>query len=158
MPSIVQAALLGVVQGITEFLPISSTAHLLIVSRMIGFNDPGGVFTVMIQLGSILAVAWLYRDTLLKVLVGLPSDRRAQRFALLIFVAFLPAVLAGALLSGFVKSVLYYSVGVMAASFIVGGIVMLAIERVRPAPSVHASRAPKWSGVGTREWSGGGTL
>jgi undecaprenyl-diphosphatase len=61
MSSLVQAAVLGVVQGVTEFLPVSSTAHLLIASRLLGFQDPGGVFTVMIQLGSIVAVVWLYR-------------------------------------------------------------------------------------------------
>ena len=61
MPPLLQAALLGVLQGVTEFLPVSSTAHLLIGGRLIGFDDPGGVFTVMIQLGSILAIMWLYR-------------------------------------------------------------------------------------------------
>ena len=71
MSSLVQAALLGVLQGVTEFLPVSSTAHLLIGGRLLGFDDPGGVFTVMIQLGSILAVMWLYRD----------EDRRGRRRA-----------------------------------------------------------------------------
>ena len=62
MPSLLKAAVLGVLQGLTEFLPVSSTAHLLIASRLIGFEDPGGVFTIMIQLGSILAIMWLYRQ------------------------------------------------------------------------------------------------
>ena len=61
MPSLLKAAILGVLQGVTEFLPVSSTAHLLIGSRLLGYSDPGGVFTVMIQLGSIFAVMWLYR-------------------------------------------------------------------------------------------------
>ena len=64
------AALLGIVQGLTEFLPVSSTAHLLLGARFLGFDDPGGVFTVMIQLGSILAVVWLYRAKILRVLYG----------------------------------------------------------------------------------------
>src|SRR5207248_5642904 len=66
VPPAVQAALLGIVQGVTEFLPVSSTAHLLIAERLIGYNDAGGVFRVMIQLGSILAVLWLYLDMHLK--------------------------------------------------------------------------------------------
>ena len=75
------AALLGVVQGLTEFLPISSTAHLLLGARVLGYQDPGGVFTVMIQLGAVLAVVWLYRAKIRDVLVGLPSPGPARRFA-----------------------------------------------------------------------------
>ena len=67
MPTVVQAALLGIVQGLLEFLPVSSTAHLLIGARLLGFDDPGGVFTVMIQLGSVLALMWLYRVKILSV-------------------------------------------------------------------------------------------
>ena len=130
------AALLGVVQGLTEFLPVSSTAHLLIGARLLRFDDPGGVFTVMIQLGSIVAVMWLYRTKILHVVRGLPSDPDARHFVVMIFVAFLPAVLAGALLSGFVKRVLYTTPAVIAASFIIGGVVMLIVERYRPAPTV----------------------
>jgi undecaprenyl-diphosphatase len=130
------AALLGVIQGLTEFLPVSSTAHLLIGARLIGFDDPGGVFTVLIQLGSILAVMWLYRAKIVHVIRGLPSDRDARHFVLMILIAFLPAAFAGALLSGFVKRVLYTTPAVISATFILGGIVMLVVERYRPAPSV----------------------
>ena len=79
MPAFLQAAILGIVQGVTEFLPISSTAHLLIAERLLGFQDPGGVFTVMIQLGSILAVVWLFRDKVLATVTGLPSNPRPSR-------------------------------------------------------------------------------
>jgi undecaprenyl-diphosphatase len=130
------AALLGVVQGLTEFLPVSSTAHLLIGARLLRFDDPGGVFTVMIQLGSIVAIMWLYRAKILHVLRNLPSDRDARHFVLMIAVAFLPAAVAGALLSGFVKRVLYTTPTVIAVSFIAGGIVMLIVERYRPEPVV----------------------
>ena len=130
------AAVLGVVQGVTEFLPVSSTAHLLIGARLLRFDDPGGIFTVMIQLGSIVAIMWLYRAEILHVLRGLPSDRDARHFVLMILVAFLPAAVAGALLSGFVKRVLYTTPTVIAASFIAGGVVMLIVERYRPAPHV----------------------
>ena len=136
MPTLLKAAVLGVIQGLTEFLPVSSTAHLLISERLIGFSDPGGVFTVMIQLGSILAVMWLYRAKILAVIAGLPSDPNARRFAIMIVVATVPALVAGLLFSKFVKSVLYGSFVVIAVAFIVGGIIMLIVERFRPAPDV----------------------
>jgi undecaprenyl-diphosphatase len=138
------AALLGVVQGLTEFLPVSSTAHLLIGARILQFSDPDGVFTVMIQLGSIVAIVWLYRAKILRVLAGLPAgDPEARHFVLMILVAFLPAVVAGALFAGFVKRVLYTTPSVIAVSFIVGGIIMLIAEYNRPAPTVlDADRTP----------------
>jgi undecaprenyl-diphosphatase len=137
LPPSVQAALLGAVQGVTEFLPVSSTAHLLIAGRLIGYEDPGGAFTVMIQLGSILAVMWLYRQKIIDVITGLPSNPGARRFALMIVIATMPALLAGALLSDFVKGVLYASFGVIGVAFIVGGVIMLIAERVRPKPTIH---------------------
>jgi undecaprenyl-diphosphatase len=133
------AAILGVVQGLTEFLPVSSTAHLLIGARLLNFQDPGGVFTVMIQLGSILAVMWLYRGKIVHVLKGFPSDPEARHFVLMIAVAFLPAVVAGALFAGFVKRVLYESPAVIAASFIIGGVIMLVVERTRSAPAIMSA-------------------
>ena len=136
MPTLLKAAVLGVLQGVTEFLPVSSTAHLLIGSRLIGYSDPGGVFTVMIQLGSIFAVMWLYREKIAAVLAGLPSDPQARRFAIMVGVATVPALLAGFFFSKFVKSVLYGSFVVIATAFIVGGIVILVVERFRPAPDV----------------------
>ena len=137
MPTAVQAALLGVVQGLTEFLPVSSTAHLLIGQRLLGYEDPGGVFVVMIQLGSILAVMWLYRSTIVRVVSGLPTSAEARRFALMFLIAFLPAVVAGVLFADFVQTVLYESVRVYAWTFILGGLVMLVVERARPAPTVR---------------------
>jgi undecaprenyl-diphosphatase len=145
----IAAALLGVVQGLTEFLPISSTAHLLISERLIHFDDPGGVFTVMIQLGSILAVVWIYREKIVRVLKGLPSDQAARHFVMMIFVAFLPAAVAGLLLAGFVKRVLYTTPAVIAFTFITGGIVMLIAERKRPTPDlVDADRTPLGRALG----------
>jgi undecaprenyl-diphosphatase len=137
------AALLGLLQGVTEFLPISSTAHLLIASQAIGFSDPGGVFTVMIQLGSIVAVMWLYRAKLTAVIRGLPSDPDARRFVLMLLVAVIPALVAGALLSDFVKGVLYESPRVIASAFIIGGLVMLVAERGGPKPVIgNAEQTP----------------
>ncbi len=134
--TLIIAALLGIIQGLTEFLPVSSTAHLLIGARLLRFDDPGGVFTVMIQLGSIVAIMWLYRAKIAHVLRGLPSDRDARHFVLMIGVAFLPAAVAGVLLSGFVKRVLYTTPTVIAVSFVAGGIVMLIVERYRPQPVI----------------------
>lgn len=137
------AALLGVIQGLTEFLPVSSTAHLLIGARLLAFEDPGGVFTVMIQLGSILAVMWLYRTKIVRIVAGLPSDPAARRFAAMILVAFAPAVLAGLFLADYVTTVLYESPRVIATTFVLGGFVMLLVERYRPTPSVlDADRTP----------------
>jgi len=142
--------MLGVLQGLTEFLPVSSTAHLLIGGRLIGYSDPGGVFTVMIQLGSIVAVMWLYREKLVKVAMGLPSRPEARRFAFMIALATVPALVAGGLLSKFVKGVLYGNFLVIALAFIIGGIIMLTVERFRPAPDVlDVDRLPVGRAVAT---------
>ena len=135
------AALLGVIQGLTEFLPVSSTAHLLMAGRLLGYEDPA--FTVMIQLGSMLAIMWLYRVKIATVVRGLPSDRDAQRFALMLLVAVVPALVAGALFADYVQAVLFESLRVIAVAFIAGGVVMLLVERFRPAPVVlDAERTP----------------
>lgn len=137
------AALLGIIQGLTEFLPISSTAHLLLAARVFHYDDPGGVFTVMIQFGSVLAVMWLYRAKILGVTLGLASDPSARRFALMLVIASIPAGLAGVLLSDFVKGDLYQRPAVIAFAFIIGGIAILLIERFRPRPVVfEADKTP----------------
>jgi undecaprenyl-diphosphatase len=135
------AAVLGVIQGLTEFLPISSTAHLLIGGRLLGFQDPGGVFTVMIQLGSILAIVWLYRTTILEVVTGLASNMSARRFTVMLIVAFIPTILAGAFLADFVSQVLYEdSPVVIATTFILGGLVILIVERLALTVTVDDAR------------------
>ena len=134
--SLLNAALLGLLQGVTEFLPVSSTAHLLIGARLIGFNDPGGVFTVMIQLGSICAVMWLYRAKIVHVVASLATEAHARHFAAGVVAAVVPLVVAGALLAKFVKTVLYESFSVIGIAFIAGGVVMLVVERFRPQPVV----------------------
>lgn len=126
------AALLGVLQGLTEFLPISSTAHLLIAERLLHVDDQGHAFEVMIQLGSILAVLWLFRAKVFSVVGGLLSERSAQRFALMVLVAFLPAMVAGALLNHVVDRVLAERFDVIAAAAIGGGVIMLLVEVVQP--------------------------
>jgi undecaprenyl-diphosphatase len=145
------AALLGIVQGVTEFLPISSTAHLLLIAEAVGFDDPGGVFTVMIQLGSIFAVVWAYRVRLFGVALKLGTSAEARHFAAAIVVATIPALVAGALFGDFIQSVLYKSPRVFAGAFIAGGIIMLLVERLRPAPVVgeaEQTSLPRALGIG----------
>src|SRR4029077_9581101 len=122
MSTIVQAALLGVVQGLTEFLPVSSTAHLLIGERLLGFADPGSVFAEMIQLGSILAIMWLFRAKIIETVARLPTRPEARRCALVVFLAFLPPAVVGALASDYVETVLHKSIPVIAIAFVLGGI------------------------------------
>jgi undecaprenyl-diphosphatase len=142
---LVRAALLGILQGLTEFLPVSSTAHLLIGERLLGFRDEGGVFTVMIQFGSILAVMWLYRQRIWDVIVGLPTKPEARRFAFMLLLAFIPAVIAGILFADFVKGVLYESIFVIALALLLGGVAILLIERFKPTPVVEdAAQTPAW--------------
>lgn len=146
--NLVRAAILGVLQGLTEFLPISSTAHLLLGADLIGYDDPGGVFTVMIQLGSILAVMWLYRQRIFSVVTGLPTDPEARRFALMLFLAFLPAVLIGFFAADYVKRVLYESLLVIGWALLIGGAMMLLLERYRPTPVVEdAGKTPIWRAI-----------
>jgi len=138
-----KAALLGAVQGLTEFLPISSTAHLLLGERALGFHDESSVFTVTIQFGSILAIMWLYRGKILSVIRGMPHDPQARRFAFMLALAVIPALLAGAFLQDTIKQVLHQSLPVIAWAFIIGGVAMLLVERYRPAPLIFdADRTP----------------
>ncbi len=133
-----QVVLLGVLEGLTEFIPVSSTGHLLLLSELIGFDGPPGhVFEVAIQLGAILAVVLLYARKLFGVLFGLPRDPAARHFAIAVLLAFLPAAVVGALAHGFIKSVLF-SPWVVAVSLILGGIAILLIERARPVAIIHS--------------------
>ena len=126
----VNAALLGALQGLTEFLPVSSTAHLLVAGQLLGFRDPGDVFKVMIQFGSILAIVWLYRARVVAVLRAQPGDPSARRFLLAVGLALVPIALVGGLGRAFVSEVLYASAWTIAIAFIAGGMVMLALERM----------------------------
>ena len=133
-----QTVVLGVVEGLTEFLPISSTGHLILMETLIGFEGPPGkVFEIVIQLGAILAICWLYRAKLIGVLMGLGSDPVAQRFAINLVIAFLPAAVLGVMFHRIIKTVLL-TPGVICASLFLGGIVILVVERMRLRP-LHRS-------------------
>jgi undecaprenyl-diphosphatase len=129
---VLTALLLGLIEGLTEFLPVSSTGHLILVGSLLGFqSDFGTLFEVVIQLGAILAVCVFSAPTLLRVVRALPGDPGARRLVLAILVAFLPSALFGLALHGFIKGVLFSST-VVAASLILGGIAILIIERFAP--------------------------
>jgi undecaprenyl-diphosphatase len=131
------AALLGIVEGLTEFLPVSSTGHLILADTLLGIEGPASkLFDIVIQLGAILAVCWVYRERFTKATLGLASDATSQRFVANIVIAFLPAAVVGVIAHRFIKEVLF-SPWVVAVSLIVGGILILVIERVRPRPSIE---------------------
>jgi undecaprenyl-diphosphatase len=132
------AILLGVVEGLTEFIPVSSTGHLILLVDLIGFRGPPGkVFEIVIQLGAILAVCWAYRAKLIGVAAGMFSDPEDFLFARNLLLAFVPAMVLGALLHGFIKSVLFDPMVVVVA-LIAGGIIILVIERNLPLARHHA--------------------
>lgn len=131
-----QAIFLGIVEGVTEFLPISSTGHLIIAGQLIGFEgSAANVFEVVIQLGAIMAVCVLYARKLTGVAFGLPTDPAARRFAIVVVIAFLPAALLGFFLHDYIKNVLF-SPMVVCASLVIGGIAILLIERWKPEPKI----------------------
>jgi undecaprenyl-diphosphatase len=131
------AVLLGLVEGLTEFIPVSSTGHLILLVDLLGFQGPPGkVFEIAIQFGAILAICVLYFRRFARVAAGLFSDTEAQRFATNIAVGFLPAMVIGALAHGFIKSVLF-SPWVVSTMLVVGGFAIFAIERWHRQPQVH---------------------
>jgi undecaprenyl-diphosphatase len=126
-----QALLLGIVEGLTEFLPISSTGHLIVVGDLLEFNgDRATAFKIIIQLGAILAVMWEFRSRITDVLVGLPTQRRAQRFTLNLLVAFVPAVLLGLLFADLIEHWLFNPITVATALIVGGGVMIWAEKRV----------------------------
>jgi len=129
LPLIIKAIILGVVEGLTEFLPISSTGHLILAGSLLHFTDEiSKVFEVVIQAGAMLAIIWEYRNRFTKVALGLVNDAPSRRFALQLLVAFLPAAIVGLAFSKAIKRYLFQPVPV-AAAFIIGAFVILWVER-----------------------------
>ncbi len=125
---ILKAVILGLVEGFTEFLPISSTGHLILVGDLLDFNDgKGKAFEVIIQFGAILAVCWEYRQKLISVVSGITSRRSSQRFAINIIIATIPAIVLALLFGKYIKSVLFSPIPV-ATAFIVGAFVIFWAE------------------------------
>jgi undecaprenyl-diphosphatase len=129
LPLLIKALILGVVEGITEFLPVSSTGHLILVGDLLDFNtEKGKLFEIVIQCGAILAIVWEYRARLAAVVARLPTDPAARRFAINLLVAFVPVAVLGLLFGKAIKEVLFNPVPV-ALAFIVGGFIILWAER-----------------------------
>ena len=141
LPLLVKAAILGVVEGLTEFLPISSTGHLILAGSLLGFaGEKEKMFSVAIQTGAMLAVIWYFRVRILATIAGIARERRAQRFAANVIIAFIPAAVLGVLFASYIKAWLFKPVPV-AIAFIVGGLVILWVEsrqrRGLARPRIH---------------------
>ena len=130
------AALLGILEGLTEFIPVSSTGHLLLAGHFLGFSSTGKSFEVVIQLGAVLALVVVYAAKLAWVLGNMHRDAAAQRFAVSVLLAFLPAVVIGVLAHDIIKTVLFESPMLISVMLILGGVVLLFVDRVAP-PTLH---------------------
>jgi undecaprenyl-diphosphatase len=150
LPDWVYAIILGLVEGLTEFIPVSSTGHLLLAKEALGLPDGfWGTFSVLIQLGAILAVVVVYFQRLWGVVLRIPSDPKARGFVLSVLIAFLPAVVIGLMLHDFIKEVLFESPEVICWSLIIGGVGLLVVDRIAPKPRYDdAMQLPLWTSLG----------
>lgn len=135
--SLFDALVLGLIEGLTEFIPVSSTGHLLLAGHFLGFDSPGRAFEVLIQLGAILAILTVYAGRILKMIHDLPNDPRTRRFVGGILLAFLPAVVIGVIAHDFIKTVLFESPMLISITLIVGGFVLLVVDRLDLKPRYH---------------------
>ena len=143
MPDWLTALALGVLEGLTEFIPVSSTGHLLLAGHFLGFESTGRTFEVVIQLGAVLAILAVYWGKLVHVAATAPSDPASRRFVLSVLLAFLPAALLGLLLHDWIKEVLFETPALIAAMLVLGGVVLLLVDRLLPPPRLEdADRLP----------------
>jgi undecaprenyl-diphosphatase len=134
---LLKAAILGLVEGATEFIPVSSTGHLIVVGKWLHLVDERAkTFEIVIQLGAILAVVWLYRDRLLRTVGSARTDRSSRRLLLNLFIAFLPAALVGLAAHDWIKTHLFTPT-VVALALVIGGVLILLIEHWAPAPRIQ---------------------
>ncbi|ODT58926.1 undecaprenyl-diphosphate phosphatase [Paracoccus hibiscisoli] len=131
------AAILGVLEGLTEFIPVSSTGHILLAGHFLGFDSPGRSFEVLIQLGALLAILGVYAGRIIQILTDAPRDPAARRFVAAVLVAFLPAVVIGVMAHGFIKTVLFETPMLIAVMLILGGLVLLWVDRRTTLPLYH---------------------
>ena len=132
-----QVILLGLIEGLTEFIPVSSTGHILLAGHFLGFDSPEKTFEVLIQLGAILAILTVYSAKLWRMAIDLPHDRRTQKFVAAVVLAFLPAAVIGVALHSLIKQFLFASPMLICVMLILGGFVLLAVDRARLEPRVH---------------------
>lgn len=141
---LLKALILGIVEGATEFLPISSTGHLIIASEVLNYPEPArATFEIFIQLGAILAVFWHYREPLLDLGRRVPQDAKAGAFVLKVLLAFLPAAFVGLLFHDWIEEHLF-SVRSVAWALVAGGLVILMIERRQHTPAVQTIEEMSW--------------
>ncbi|MDH4982598.1 undecaprenyl-diphosphate phosphatase [Hyphomicrobium sp. D-2] len=126
-----EVILLGLIEGLTEFLPVSSTGHLLLTEHFLDICNPGKSFEVLIQLGAILAILSVYSVKLTRVALAMPHDARARRFVASVLLAFLPAAFIGALAHDFIKTVLFETPMLIASMLVIGGVVLLIVDRMK---------------------------
>lgn len=124
------AAGLGLLEGLTEFIPVSSTGHVLLAGHFLGFHSAGKAFEVVIQLGAIFAIVGVYATRLLQVFAAAPRDAQARRFVTSVLVAFLPAMVIGALAHDVIKAVLFESPLLIAVMLVLGGVVLVWVDRL----------------------------
>ena len=129
-----KALLLGGIEGLTEFLPVSSTGHLLLAGHFLGFESKGKSFEVLVQLGSILAILYAYAHKIIGIIHGLKDDMRARRFVIAVLLAFLPAAVIGAGAHSIIKGVLFNPL-IVCTMLIAGGLVLLAVDDLAPQPT-----------------------
>src|SRR5690606_16882075 len=122
--SIVSALILGLIEGLTEFIPVSSTAHILLAGHFLGFKSPGNSFAVLIQLGAILAILSVYAAKLTRIAFALPSSPEARRFVVSVLIAFLPAAIIGVIAHDFIKTVLFETPMLICIVLIIGGVIL----------------------------------
>lgn len=134
MNDTIVAGLLGLLEGLTEFIPVSSTGHILLAGHFLGFDSPGRAFEVLIQLGAIMAILGVYAGRLVQIFRAAPHDPVARRFILSVLLAFLPAVVVGVLAHDFIKTVLFETPMLIAIMLIVGGVILLFVDRYAPRP------------------------
>ena len=134
MDNTLTAALLGLLEGLTEFIPVSSTGHLLLLGHFLGFDSPGNTFEVVIQLGAICALLSVYATRLGQLFVAARTDDAARRAVVSVLLAFLPAVFIGLALHGFIKNVLFETPVLIAVMLILGGFILLVVDRIAPRP------------------------
>ncbi|SFV25977.1 undecaprenyl-diphosphate phosphatase [Hyphomicrobium facile] len=129
-----QVVLLGLIEGLTEYLPVSSTAHLLLTEELMGVTSAGRTFEVLIQLGAILALLTVYAGKLWHIALDFPTSATTRRFVFAVLVAFLPAVFIGVLAHRIIKEVLFESPLIMCTALVIGGIILLAVDRIKYKP------------------------
>ncbi len=145
LAELAKALVLGLLEGLTEFIPVSSTGHLLLAGHFLGFRSTGRAFEILIQLGAVLAVLSVYADRLIRTALDFPTDPYARRFVFGVLIAFLPAVIVGVLAHDFIKTVLFETPVLICITLILGGFVLLAVDRWPPKARFDDPHRYSWT-------------